>query len=165
MSTPAEHAQAIVAWAGTRPLAEIERGLIDPGQIVPLLEHADALADAADHDQEAQRNAGLRALFAGLIEPLNDGFTQAGRAVYARLFPRIVWRVAERETSLRERLAAHGIAGESALLARYHGVRRGAQPLPDQVRRIVVLSRRPGRIREVVTVPMTRPVPGSSATR
>jgi ADP-heptose:LPS heptosyltransferase len=141
MPAPAEHAAAIIAWLGSRSLADTERGLADPAQAGPLLDHADALADAADHDDEALRNAGLRALFAGLVEPLNDGFTAAGRAVYARLFPRIVWRVAEREPRLRERLADHGIAGESALLARYQAVRRGAQPLPAAVRRIAVLSR------------------------
>lgn len=141
MSNAAEHAQAIVSWLGDKTLADTERGLADAAQVGPLLDHADALADAADHDDEAQRNAGLKALFAGLVEPLNDGFTPAGRAVYARMFPRIVWRVAEREPRLRERLAAHGIAGESALLARYHGVRRGAGALPASVKRIAVLSR------------------------
>jgi len=141
MPTADEHAHAIVAWLGKRLLADVEHGLNDLGQLAPLLDHADALADAADHDDEPLRNAGLRALFAGMIEPLNDSFTPAGRALYARLFPRIIWRVAEREPRLRERLAAHGIGGESALLARYHAIRRGSQPLPHQVQRIAVLSR------------------------
>ena len=141
MLTADGHAQAIVSWLGNRPLADVVRGLNDLGQLAPLLDHADALADAADHDDEALRNAGLRALFAGMVEPLNDSFTPAGRALYARLFPRIIWRVSERAPRLRERLAAHGIGGESALLARYHGVRRGSQPLPQQVNRIAVLSR------------------------
>lgn len=141
MPTAADHAQAIVSWFADRSVSEVERNLIDVAQLAPLLDHADALADAADHDDEAQRNDGLRALFAGVVEPLNDSFTPAGRALYARLFPRIIWRVAQREPRLRERLATHGIAGESALLAHYHAVRRGAQAVPNTVRRVVVLSR------------------------
>lgn len=141
MPTPAAHAEAIVSWLGSRSAAEVERQFSDAATLGPLLDHADALADAADQDDEAQRSAGLQALFAGLVEPLNDGFTPAGRAVYARMFPRIVWRVAERDARLRDRLAAHGIGGESALLARYHAVRRGQGPLPTTVRRIAVLSR------------------------
>jgi ADP-heptose:LPS heptosyltransferase len=141
MPTPAEHAATILAWLGSRDEAAVERGLADPAALAPLLAAIDAIADAADSDDEALRGAGLVALFAGVVEPLNDGFTPAGRALYARLFPRLVWRVAARDPRLAERLAGFAIRDEAALLARYRVARRATAPAPDAARRVLVLSR------------------------
>ena len=141
MPMPAEHAAAILAWLGTKRLAEVERGLADPAQLAPLLGHADAIADAADSDDETVRGSGLGALFSGLIEPLNDGFTPAGRALYARLFARIAWRVATRDARLAERLRGFGLAGEAALLARYQAARHATTLAPERAQRVLVLSR------------------------
>jgi len=141
MSTPADHAAAILDWLGANRLAQVERGLADPIQVAPLLTHADAIADAADSDDEAARAAGLGALFGGLVEPLNDGFTPAGRAVYARVFARIAWRVAARDARLGDRLRTFAVGDEAALLARYQGLRRATTVTPDGAKRVVVLSR------------------------
>jgi ADP-heptose:LPS heptosyltransferase len=140
MPTPADHACAIIDWVGARPLAAVARDLAALPDGHALLQAADAIADAADSDDEALRHAGLGALFGGLVEPLNDGFTPAGRAAYARFFGRIVWRVATRTPALTSALAAAGIASEAALLARHARLRAGGGA-PATVTRVVVLSR------------------------
>lgn len=137
--TARAHADAIIAWLGTRTQAQAQAAF--PADAAVLLAHADALADAADSDDEAVRGDGLGALFGGLVEPLNDGFTPAGRWLYHRLFGRIVWRVCARVPDLAQRLASFGIASEDALLAHHARVRAGRDPLPVAVRRVVVPSR------------------------
>ena len=134
--TPRAHADALISWLGSRSLAEAQAAWDDR-----LLVHADALANAADSDDEATRGAGLAALFGGLVEPLNDGFTPAGRWTYHRVFGRIVWRVCARVPALATRLASFGIADESALLAHHARVRAGADPLPASVTTVVIPSR------------------------
>ncbi|MBA3698642.1 MAG: hypothetical protein H0W78_07300 [Planctomycetes bacterium] len=141
MPTPADHARTIIDWVGERPLAEVARDLAALPDGHALLNAADAIADAADSDDEATRSAGLGALFGGLVEPLNDGFTPAGRAAYARFFGRIVWRVASRTPTLLTALAAAGIISEAALLARHARIRANTATPPADARRIVVLSR------------------------
>lgn len=123
------HADALLSW------------LTHPGSEAELAAHAETLADAADSDDEAVRNAGLQALFAGLVEPLNDGFSPAGRDLYAHIFPRIIWRVAKRDAALRERLATFALTDEARLLARYARARSGRDPAPAHAQRIAVLSR------------------------
>lgn len=138
--TPAEHAAAIISWLGTRSRADAERAFA--ADAPALLAHADALADAADSDDEAVRKAGLGALFGGLVEPLNDGFTPAGRWTYHRIFGRICWRVCARVPDLAARLAAFAIADEAALVARHARLRAGTDPLPaGPVARVVIPSR------------------------
>lgn len=127
--SPHDHAAAIVTWLTT------------PGETDALMRHADALADAADADDEVLRKDGLAALFGGVVEPLNDGFSPAGRDLYAQVFPRIVWRVAARDERLRTRLAAMGIGDEAALQARYQHARAGSDAAPATAARIAVLSR------------------------
>ncbi|HEX3132674.1 MAG TPA: hypothetical protein VHX44_03715 [Planctomycetota bacterium] len=141
MPTPADRARAIIDWVGIRPLAAVARDLAALPDGHALLQAADAIADAADSDDEAIRGAGLGALFGGLVEPLNDGFTPAGRAAYARFFGRIVWRVASRTPILLTALASAGITNEAALLARHARIRAGTATPPREARRIVVLSR------------------------
>lgn len=141
MPTPADHARAIIDWVGGRPFAVVARDLAALPDGHALLQAADAIADAADSDDEATRGAGLGALFGGLVEPLNDGFTPAGRAAYARFFGRIVWRVATRTPTLSAALATSGITSEAALLTRHARIRANAATPPADARRIVVLSR------------------------
>ena len=133
--TPNDRAAAIHAWLAGHDPAE----LADLGH--PLLAHADALADAADSDDEAERGAGIGALFAGVVEPLNDSFTPRGRAAYAALFTRVCWRVASRDARLAAALADDGIADEAGLRRRYAFLRADAHPLPERVRSIAVPSR------------------------
>lgn len=137
--TARAHADAIIAWLGSRNLAQTLAAF--PAAEHGLLAHADALADAADSDDETRRGAGLAALFGGLVEPLNDGFTPAGRWLYHRLFGRMCWRVCSRVPALAQRLAAFGIADEAALLAHHARVRAGTDPLPAQVAKVVIPSR------------------------
>ncbi|HYE06856.1 MAG TPA: hypothetical protein VEL07_15170 [Planctomycetota bacterium] len=134
--TPAAHAQAALAWlaANGRPPEAL-------GDDHPLARAADALADAADHGDEATRSAGLAALFGGLVEPLNDGFSVAGRAVYAAIFARLAWRVCARDAALTAALTRFGITSGDALRARYERARRASHAAPDDARRIAVLSR------------------------
>ena len=120
--SPADHALALLA---------------DP----TALHHADALADAADHADEVQRGAGLTALFAGVVEPLNDSFRPAGRDAYATIFGHIVWRVCARDPALAAALAGFGITDSAALMARYQAARRAVAVVPAEVRRVVLLSR------------------------
>lgn len=137
---PSTHADAVLAWFGSRSLAGTQSGY--PAVAPRLEEAADALADAADSADEGERNAGLAALFGGLVEPLNDGFSPAGRWLYHRLFGRVCWRICARTPSLAARLAGVGITDEAGLLARHAQVRGGGDPLPQgPVARIVVLSR------------------------
>ncbi len=136
---PRDPAIAILAWLATRDLAAVQRDL--PAAEPMLLAHAEVLADAADSDDETERNAGLAALFGGLVEPLNDSFTPAGRLLYHRLFGHVVWRVAARTPALRAGLRAAGIDDEAALLARHASLRQGGAALPATVRTVAVLSR------------------------
>ncbi|MBA2480779.1 MAG: hypothetical protein H0V44_08960 [Planctomycetes bacterium] len=137
--TPADHASAILSAMQGLDASAIDRTWSQPGH--PVMAHADALADAADSDDEATRASGLEALFAGLVELLNDGFTRAGRSAYAAVFPRMVWRVASRDAELSQALRDLGIGDEAALRSRYAAARAGASPLPGDPRRIAVLSR------------------------
>ena len=138
--TPSDHAAAILAWLGTRSLADTQSAF--PAAEATLLAHADALADAADHDDEAIRKNGLIALFAGLVEPLNDGFTPAGRWLYHRLFGHMCWRICSRVPTLAARLATFGISDEAALIARHARVRAGSDALPTGlIARILIPSR------------------------
>jgi ADP-heptose:LPS heptosyltransferase len=133
------HADAIITWLGSRTLAATQADF--PAAQDMLLTHADALADAADSDDEAVRGDGLGALFGGLVEPLNDGFTPAGRWMYHRCFGRIVWRVCSRVPALAARLATFGIGDERALLAHHARVRAGSDAVPTEAQRIVIPSR------------------------
>ncbi len=141
MQTPALAARAIIDWVGHRPLSVVAAELAALPDGHALLQGADLIADAADSDDEARRGAGIGALFGGLVEPLNDGFTPAGRAAYARFFGRIVWRVVTRTPSLLAALAGAGIVSEAALLTRHAQVRSVERRAPASARRIVVLSR------------------------
>ncbi len=137
---PASHAATILHLLAGLDTAGVERALGDPGH--PAFTHAAALADSADSADESERGAGLGALFAGLVEPLNDSFRPAGRAAYARLFTHIVWRTCARDPALTRGLASFSIPDEAALYARYARARRGTDPLPTgPVRRILILSR------------------------
>ena len=133
------HADAITTWLATRSLAETQAAF--PTAAAELHAHADALADAADSDDEAVRGDGLGALFGGLVEPLNDGFTPAGRWLYHRLFGRICWRVCSRVPELAARLRACAIGDEAGLLAHHARVRAGRDPLPTTVAKVVIPSR------------------------
>ncbi len=137
--TPQDHATACLTWLQGRSAAAIEADLADPAH--PTFAQLDALADAADSDDEATRGAGLTALFGGLVEPLNDGFTPAGRAGYARWFARACWRVGTRDPRITAQLAAFGIGDEAALHARYQAARRAPAAAPQTAATVCILSR------------------------
>ena len=144
--TPADHVSLILESLRGMDVARIEHALADLRH--PAHAHAEALADAADSADERERTAGITALFAGLVEVLNDSFEPAGRAIYAQLFPRIIWRSALREPRLLAALRAEGVASLEQLRERYARARQGSHGQPGtaavvdlQPRRIVVLSR------------------------
>jgi ADP-heptose:LPS heptosyltransferase len=143
MTLPAEHAAACLNWLADRDAANVARELADPRH--PTFAYIEALAEAADSADESLRGAGLSALFGGLVEPLNDGFTPAGRAGYARWFARLCWHIGQRDERLRQQLAAFGIHDEAALQARYQAARHtppeASLPAPAEARRVVILSR------------------------
>lgn len=119
--------------------AGIEVALGQPGHSAwPLV---DRLAAAADSEDEAERRAGLGALFAGLVEPLNDSFSTRLRLAYGILFSRVVWHACQRREPLRRALAEAGIASQAGLLARWRRVREGSCRPPAQARTVVLLSR------------------------
>jgi ADP-heptose:LPS heptosyltransferase len=139
MSNLHQRAADVVSWALASSPAAVDTVLSDRAH--PAYALAEDLADAADHADEAQRGAGLGALFGGLVEPLNDAFSLSGRQAYARLFTAVTWRAGSRNAALREQLARQGITDEAGLYARYAQVRRADAPVPGTVRRICVLSR------------------------
>jgi ADP-heptose:LPS heptosyltransferase len=134
-ATPADHAAACLAWLAGRSAAEIDAALADPAH--PTYAHADALGDAADGGDPS----GIGALFGGLVEPLNDGFTPAGRAGYARWFAHICWRVGTRDERIAAQVTRFGISDEAALHARYQAARRQPASPPRMANKVVVLSR------------------------
>ncbi len=139
---PQRHAATILAWLAARSPAQLAADLAGLRADDAINLAADALCDAADSDDAELRAAGLSALFAGVVEPLNDGFTPAGRALYAHLMTRIVWRVASRVPALRAALAGLAVGSLEDLAARYRQARAADAPLPSgAVARIVVLSR------------------------
>jgi ADP-heptose:LPS heptosyltransferase len=139
---PERHAATILAWLAARPPARVAADLAGLGADDAIHCAADALADAADSDDTGLRAAGLSALFSGVVEPLNDGFTPAGRALYAHLMARIVWRVASRVPGLRSALAGLSVTSLEGLEARYRQARAADAPLPGgAIARIMVLSR------------------------
>ena len=139
MTSPAAHAASCIAWLDGRDAASVDRELTDSRH--PTFVHIDALADAADSADEEERSAGISALFAGLVEPLNDGFTPAGRAGYARWFTHLCWRIGTRDPRIRERLTALGVADEAALHVRYQAARHTPPIPPKTAARVVILSR------------------------
>lgn len=141
MTTPADHAAAILAWFGGRACAVVEGECAALKPDHALFVAADAIADAADSDDEALRGAGLAALFGGLVEPLNDGFTPAGRAVYARIFGHIAWRIAARQPTLMLALDQAGIVNEAQFIARHQRLRTAPTVPGGPVRTVMVLSR------------------------
>ncbi len=141
MLTPAAAATEILSWFGNRSLAEIDSDIRLMTNSHPILRAAENIAEAANSDDERLRNDGLQALFAGVVEPLNDGFTPAGRAVYALVFGHMVWYVVQRTPSLHAALVAAGITSQAELLSRHHRLRTQTVPAPTLVKRVVVLSR------------------------
>ncbi len=139
MTSPAAHAAACLTWLADLDPAAVEQALADPHH--PTFAHVDTLADAADSTDDHERSAGLSALFAGLVEPLNDGFTAAGRAGYARWFAHLCWRIASREPHLHQRLREVAITDEPSLHARYQSARHSPPQAPAQAQRVVILSR------------------------
>ena len=139
MTSPAVHAAACISWLADRDATAVERELADLRH--PTFAHIDALADAADSADEAERGAGITALFAGLVEPLNDGFTPAGRAGYARWFAHLCWRIGARDDRIRQRLAQLGVTDETALHARFQAARLTPPVPPKTASRVVILSR------------------------
>lgn len=107
----------------------------------PILAAADRLADAADDDDPARCSAGIRALFAGVIEPLGDGFSAAGRELYGLIFARILWRCCQRREALANALSHTGIADQQALHQRYLHLLHQPRPCPERANTILVLSR------------------------
>jgi ADP-heptose:LPS heptosyltransferase len=139
---PQRHAATILAWLAARPQAQVAADCASLDLDHAINRAADALGDAADSDDSELRAAGLNALFAGVVEPLNDGFTPGGRALYAHLMARIAWRVASRVPALSAALAELGVHRLDDLVARYRQARRGDAALPGgPVARILVLSR------------------------
>ncbi len=141
MLNPAVAAESIITWFGNRSLAEVSTDLASLTTDHPILQAARAIADTANSDDEKICKSGLAALFGGLVEPLNDSFTPAGRAVYARVFGHVVWHVIERTPQLMAAVVQAGIISEQHLLDRYHTLRTAPAALPHQAKRIVVLSR------------------------
>ena len=137
--SPHDHATACLTWLQGRSAAAIEAALADPAH--PTYAHVEALAETADSADETLRAAGLSALFGGLVEPLNDGFTPAGRAGYARWFAHACWLVGTRAPRIAAQLAAFGIADEAALHARYQAARHAPAAAPRTARTICILSR------------------------
>lgn len=134
-------AASLLAWLKDKSPAQVERELAKLDDHHPLLGAAHRLADAADSDDEAVRADGLKALFAGFIEPLNDSFSPVARDVYARLFSAMVWRVASRDANLSAALRTGSVADFNEMHARYCAARTGKTPVPNDVRTIAVLSR------------------------
>ena len=124
--TPDAHVASLLAALAGRQDGALRASLAMP----EVMAHLDALTDAADSADEALRSAGLKALFAGLVEPLNDSFSAAGRALYAELFPRVIWRSASRVPALAETLAAAGVTSCAQLLERYRGARQDSSGTP-----------------------------------
>lgn len=141
--TPQDRVAALLAACAASAPATLAAALAAPDH--PAKAHLAALAQEADAEDEAVRSPAIAALFGGLVEPLNDSFTPAGRALYAELFPRVVWPICAARPPLRAALAAEGVGDLEGLLARYRSVR--ARALADTPwsgpapRAIAVLSR------------------------
>lgn len=100
------------------------------------------LGRAADDADPDVCKAGVRALFADVVEPLNDALDAAGRQGYAAVFPAALWAVIERHAPLKETLKEFGITSLDALQARYDLVRQSSSvAVTGSPRRIGVLSR------------------------
>ena len=141
MTSPDKQAAVIMDWyrdVGRQEPASID-GLDDDHLVLQAIS---SLAVAADADDEALRTQAISALFAGVVEPLNDSFEPQARACYARLFARVIWTAAQRHPALASRLAADGITNELALRQRHACLRaNNHQPPLAAVKRIAVLSR------------------------
>jgi ADP-heptose:LPS heptosyltransferase len=137
----ADDANQLFTWLNGKALSQVEQELAQLVDGDPMLAAADRLADAADSNDQEESAEGLRALFSGFIEPLNDNFSKAGRAGYARLFSAMVWRVASRDAALSRELRSLAVTDYEAFYARYSLARVGISPLPKKARKIAVLSR------------------------
>jgi len=134
--------------AERRPI-EIERCLErfweaqDAGAPIEL-EQIERLVRLAGVSDAAQADAAVQALFAGIVEPLNDSFRPADRRTYVRVFARVIqlcrrMRGAERFDS---QLSALGVSDEADLIRRAESLdqRRSLDP-SFEPRTVALLSR------------------------
>jgi ADP-heptose:LPS heptosyltransferase len=132
----------ILAWLDSLDLdgrRQQANGQAVPDTSLAALHH---LADAADSTDAQERSAGIRACFAGLVEPCNDRLDGFGRLGYELTFPSIVWRCVSRIPELAQLLQRFGIHDEEALRAGYGARRRRAPSAPAEApTTIAVLSR------------------------
>ena len=109
----------------------------------PVVQAIDTIARAANAEDPEQSAAGIKAVFADLVEHWNDRFSVQGRLCYGAVFGRIVWQSLLSNGRALAALKRFGIESADDLIARWSRVRANNQPLPasEQVHRIVVLSR------------------------
>lgn len=119
--------------------AALARGPIDEHDPA-VLAAADLLAAAADDRDEQRRDCGLRALFGGVIEALNDRLDSAARRLSDRVMLRVLWRCCRADLRLAGVLDEISVRNEAQLWERRQQLDHPA-PLPDGSRRVAVLSR------------------------
>lgn len=143
-TTLADDGQLIRDWALSAQAAEVANGLSDMPESIRLAVWR--VADAADDADDAERcRAGLRVLFADLVEWCNDRLDAVGRQAYAAFFPAVVWRVAQGSPALLQRFHHHRLFSQQDCYRSYAQRRARSQQsapiLPDIVDRVVILSR------------------------
>lgn len=140
--TADQAAAAILAWYQVRQPAALAPDLANPATNAALLAAVDVIAAAALDPDPALAGAGLRILFAEVIEALNDRLEPAGRLLSDRIMQRIIWQAASADPHLAQGLASHAIESEAGLIARHAALVSGqAWDPPSAPRRVAVLSR------------------------
>ncbi|MFN0083917.1 MAG: glycosyltransferase family 9 protein [Blastocatellia bacterium] len=135
-----EQAGALAWRAAERYLANPLPGEAAPRDAIRLLCEMTASGDSAIARQ------GVRALFGGLIERLNDSFEPAACDVYDRLFIQVIdfYRRRPGAEPFDEALRGFGLANEADLLARKArrgGGAEGMSALPGSIRKVLFPSR------------------------
>lgn len=83
-----------------------------------------------------------KALFGGIVEPLNDGFTPAGRHVSNAVMAGVLWRLIRERNDYEQLARRFGLVHERSLIERLEQLRDDARPLLTHTpQRILVLSR------------------------
>ncbi len=141
--SPAAAASLLRHWVSEQSAVADAVANIPPDS--ELWDALDYLADSADADDSERCSAGIKAIFAGLVETLNDSLRADYRRAYSRFFARIIYRVAAQHPDLHQQLTAFGLHTADDLYQRHnqliHTPADTLTTIPKTAQRIIILSR------------------------
>lgn len=121
------------------------RAAIGRGEEIPGVELRELIRQTGSEDPSTARQ-GLKALFPGLIEWLNDSFTPAAAGYYTQLFSQVIdhFRSHPAGDEFDRQLQGFGLNDQESILHRFKRLEKGpvrGSIAPERLRRAIFLSR------------------------